>query len=169
MGLQEKATRAVSRLMSLNLLMWLTTLVLFASLLLLAAAAFLAMVTVLAPALAALFTGLGLLVVFLLLALLVRVQLRPAPAKAAGAARAASEHDAASTETRDLAPSTSPIDQRATDWLRHHPDLAIGGALAIGIALTASPGLRRLTVRSLGPALGTRAIRTFMDHQTRTR
>lgn len=165
MRLQAKATRAASQLMSLNLLMWLSMLLLFSGIMFLAAAAYLAMAMVLAPALAALFTGLGLLVVFLLLAavifLALRAANRPAPrAPAQPAASPAEPPRGGDAIDHNLRPI---IGARATDWTRDNTGIAITGALAAGVLLAASPGLRRFVVRSAGPIVTRKLINAVQD------
>src|SRR5699024_10002921 len=68
-SMRRKIVNAISAAMGFNVLVWLTMLTCFAAIVCLAAAADLALATVLTPALAALVTGVGLLVVCLLLIL----------------------------------------------------------------------------------------------------
>lgn len=145
--------------MGINMLMWLTMLVLFAGILFLAAASYMAIALALAPALAALLTGIGLLVTCGLLILVVRMQLYPARTRRSAMNQSAEP----STNTREPAAGNQPV-----DWLRDNSDIALAGALVTGIVLIASPGLRRFAVRTIAPALGARALRALRNNQTRS-
>lgn len=145
MKIQEKAVQAVSQLMSLNMLMWLTMLILFAAIACLAAAGYMALATVLAPALAALFTGLGLLLLVAVLVITIRTAIRSA-ATASEPTKPRTDDDTQRHRGDTSAHST-------VQWVENNHDIAIAAALAAGIALAASSGLRRTLVRAAGPVL----------------
>lgn len=145
MGIQAKATRAVSLLMSLNMLMWLTMLTLFAAILVLAAAAYTAMTIGLPPAIAALLTGVALLTVCAVLALLISL----ATSQSSGnTAVVASEEK---SDEAEQAPAEPDFQSRALTWARDNPDITTACLLASGIALAASPSLRRFAFRTAKP------------------
>jgi len=59
----------------------------------------------------------------------------------------------------------TPIARKA-QWLENNHDIAIAGALAVGVALAASSGLRRALVRTAGPVLirsAARAIKKYVE------
>ncbi len=147
---------AISQVMSLNMLMWLTMLTFFAGLLACAAAAYLGMASALAPWLAALLTGLGLIGVFILLALLIKRALRP-PAQEPKPEKVPRVDNAVEQNLRPV------IGDRATDWTRDHSGMAIVGALAAGAILTASPKLRHFVVRAAGPIFTRKIINAVQD------
>lgn len=147
MNVQAKATQAVSQLMSLNMLMWLAMLTLFAGVLYLAMALYLAIALVLGPAWAALISGLGLCLLFALMAGGIRALVYSAASVPQETSAEPPSHDHAD----DKAPSLD--DNPAADWARQHPGWAAAGALTAGVALAASPALRRFTARAAGPAV----------------
>lgn len=147
MNLQMKATRAVSQILGINTLMWLTMLVLLAGILFLATAACMAIAIVLPLAVAALVTGVILLIVFGLLALLTRRVIRTPANQGTGKSAESRTDDNTGHE-----PATG-IGQHTVDWARNNPDIAIAGALATGIALSASSNLRHFAIRTAAPIL----------------
>ncbi len=149
-------SETISQVMSLNVLMWLTMLTFFAALLSCAAAAYLAMATTLAPWLAALLTGLGLVGVFILLVLLIKAALRP-PAQEATEEKTPRIDNAVEHNLRPV------IGDRATNWTRDNSGMAVVGALAAGVILTASPKLRHFVVRAAGPIFTRKIIRAVQD------
>lgn len=160
MDIRAKATRAVSAAMSLNMLMWLSMLLLFAAVMFLAAAAYMAMASALTPALAALFTGVGLLVLFMALAAVIYLALRQSagPAETPGGRRT----DNAVTQ----AAGPDPGDP-AADRYRNNTDMVVAGALAAGMVIAASPGLRRMVLRSAAPVVARKLIRAAQDFADR--
>lgn len=138
------------------MLMWLTMLTLFAAILCLAAAGYMAMASVLSPALAALFTGLGLLLLVAVLVVTIRTAVRSAAATPQPPKPQADDGEA----QRNVAQT---IDQKA-QWLENNHDIAIAGALAVGVALAASSGLRRTLVRAAGPMLVRSAARAMKKY-----
>lgn len=171
MAIQAKATRAVSQVMSLNMLMWLAMLTLFAAILALATAMYMALASVLAPGLAALFTGLALLGVFILLAIGIGLGLRQATQSAdkpekpvEKPVKKPAEARADNTVEQNLRPV---IGDRATEWTRDNTGLAVVGALSAGVLLAASPRLRHLLVRAAGPIVTRKAIRAVQDFTER--
>lgn len=150
-----KAT--LTQVISLNVLIWLAMLTLFAGLLACAAAAYLAMVQVLAPTFAALYTGLGLIGVFLLLVILLRRALAAQP-KPPDAQPGLPRVD--STIEHNLRPV---IGNRATDWTRDNTAMAIVGALAAGTIIAASPQVRHFVVRAIGPIFTRKIIRSVQE------
>lgn len=162
-AIQTKLTTAVTQAMSLNMLMWLTMLTLFAGLLCLAAAMYLALAAVLAPALAALFTGLALLGVCLLLVIGIRLALRAAAKPAAQPPQPRAGTPTDNAIEHGLRPV---IGNRATDWTRDNTDMAIAGALAAGVIVAASPELRHAVARAAGSIVNRRigrAIQALAD------
>lgn len=158
MTMQARVLQGLSQLMSLNMLMWLTMLTLFAGIVTLAGAVYLAIAAVLAPALAGLLAGVSLLAVFVLLAVAVRLVLRaqaepPEPTTPA-------EPRVDNVVAQNLRPV---IGDQAVDWTRSNTDIVIAGALVAGVALAASPKLRRFVVRSTGPIVTRKAIRAAQD------
>lgn len=147
------------------MLMWLTMLVLFACILFFAAASYLALAMVMVPAWAAFITGVGLLVVFALLAGLTYALLTHAATKTSP-----QEQKQANTQTQPAgerqAANDDSIDVRAgAQWMEKNYDVAIAGTLAAGVALAASPGLRRLAIRTAAPVvtrLAGRALRKYV-------
>lgn len=167
MGIQAKATQVVTQLMSLNRLMWLTMLIFFAGILVLAAAAYQAMALALPPAIAALLTGVALLVVSALLAGLIRLAIQPASGKRS-AQTAGPPAESRPDETREHTPRPD-FNRRAVDWARENSDVATACAAAAGIALIASPGLRKFALRTAGPILArkvTQPVQDFTDRQS---
>lgn len=161
MGIYARASRAVSGMMSLNVLIWLTMLTLFAGLLALAAAAYLALAAVLPPAIAALLAGAALLLTGLILALVTwRLTRQPHSQTAA----------TSSDATTQAADASASPQQHATRSVvghaRNNPDIAIAAGLAAGVALTVSPALRGFVVRTAGPVAARfvgRAVRRMTD------
>lgn len=159
-NIQARAAQAVSQIMSLNMLMWLTMLTLFAAILYLAAAVYMAIAMALGPPLAALLTGLSLLGVFILLVAVIVLALRQ-PDKTVAETAKPRVDNAVEHNLRPL------IGNRATDWTRDNTGIAITGALAAGVLLAASPRLRHFVVRSAGPIITRKIIRSvqeFTDH-----
>ena len=146
----------VAQALSLNVLIWLTMLTLFAGLMACAASAYLAMAPVVTPALAALYTGLGLLVVFVLWLLVIQRILRTAPKPTVDT----SESRDSGTLEHNLRPV---LGDRATDWTRDNAGLAVVGALALGTVIAASPSTRRFVVRAAGPIFTRKLIRSVQD------
>lgn len=157
MSVRDKATQAVTQLMSLNALMWLTMLTCLAGVLFLATAIYLTIAAVAAPALAALVAGLALLVLFVLQVALIRWATRPAPDR--GAAQPAESRTDRTAES-----SPGPVNTKGlADWSRNNADVATAGALVVGIALAASPGLRHFVVRAAGPVVIRKCSRLLRD------
>lgn len=159
MSIQTRAIHAVSQFLGLNVLMWLTMLTLFAAILFLAAAAYMALTTVLAPALAGLFSGLALLAVFLMLAIALGLMLRTPREPAQPPAEA---NDQPRQHQRKPV-----LGERAGELARNHTDIVVAGALVAGVAVAASPGLRRFVVRAAGPLITRRLIRAVDDFTDR--
>lgn len=157
MSIRTKATEAVTLLMSLNVLMWLTMLTCFAGELFLAGAIYLAVAAVLAPALAALIAGIALLLLFGLQVALIRWATRPPPTK--------TEVQPAEMPT-DNTPAHTPgltSGKGLIDWSRNNADVATAGAVVAGVALVVSPGLRHLVVRAAGPIVIRKCTRLLRD------
>lgn len=127
------------------MLMWLTMLLLFAAISCLAAAGYMALATVLAPALAALCTGLGLLLLVAVLVVTIRTAIRSA---ATASEPTKPQTDDGAQQRRGDTPAHSTV-----QWVENNQDIVIAAALAAGIALAASSGLRRTLVRAAGPVL----------------
>lgn len=178
MRLQDKATRMTTQLLSLNMLMWLTMLVGLAAILCLAATAYLALTMVLIPVLAALLTGIGLLVVCLCMAVLIALLTRPAnTAKTANAAPS----NASARTTSQASSGTGPTpahdashgarqaraaDNQEMQWLEDNYGIALTATVAAGIVFAANPRLRRFAVRTTGRAMtrmASRTLRQFLD------
>lgn len=155
--LQAKATLAVTEVMSLNMLMWLTMLTLFAGLLCVAAAIYMALATVVPAALAALIAGLVLIAVCAALAAAISRAVRGATAPAAETTTASSGETNADTGV------SAVVGRRADEWVHDHSDLALAGALAAGVALAASPRLRHYVARTAGPLVARKVSRTVRD------
>src|SRR5699024_2910657 len=78
---------------------------------------------------------------------LIRWATRPAPSQDAAQPAESREHQAAES-------NANPVNARSVaDWSRNNADVATAGALAVGIALAASPGLRHFVVRAAGPVV----------------
>lgn len=153
MNLRGKLTTVLS----LNALIWLAMLIALAALLSLAAAAWVAMAPLVGMALAALFTGLGLLAVAVILAVLVR---RGSDASNDKTASPASTSPAHSEQT--IEESLRPlIGDQALDWTRQNSGLVMIGAFAAGLVIAASPGARRMLTRAAGPVAARKAAQVW--------
>lgn len=162
--LQAKATQAVTEVMGLNMLMWLTMLTLFAGLLCIAAAIYLALAVVVPAALAALIAGLVLLGICAALAIAISRAMRRATAVPAAATGTAGSGDTTDHSTDNI---SAAVGQRAGEWTREHSDIALAGAFAAGIALAVSPRLRAYAARTAGPLLARKLshlVRDFTNH-----
>jgi len=162
MGVQTKATQKLTQVMSLNMLMWLTMLTLFAAILFLAATVYLALALVLAPALAALLTGVSLLGLSAVLAIVVFVSTHTAkPSRKPteqSSATSHTDHDAGHDQDTQHGPGA-----RAEHWVGNNPGLAVTGAVAVGVALSASPGLRRTITRTTAPLVAQLSKRALQE------
>lgn len=157
MGIQAKATQAVSQLMSLNMLMWLTMLTFFAGILFLAAAVYMAWALILPPAIAALLAGIALLIVCALLALPIYV----ATQRSAGTTGGQTAEPRADNTTE---PRSEPVvSDPAAEWASRNTGIVTACALAAGIAFAASPGLRRFALRTAGPIITRKLIHALED------
>lgn len=143
----------LSTFFSLNALIWLAMFVALAALLSLAAAAWLALAPLVGPALAALFTGLALLVVAAILSLwLAR----------SGRSDAHRHDEPAPPPSRSeltLEESLRPlIGDQALEWTKRNSGLVMIGAFAAGVVIAASPGARRALTRTAGPMVTRKAL-----------
>lgn len=148
--------RPLSALFSLNALVWLAMLTGLAALLCFAAAGWLALAPRMGAPLAALCVGLGLLAVAALLGLMVYKtthQPKPKPEPAAPPPAEARLEDG----LRPL------IGDSAIRWTRQHTAVVAFGALAAGVVLAASPGIRRMVIGAAGPTLTRKAMRIYHD------
>lgn len=144
----------ISSLFSLNALVWLTMLTSLAALLCVASAAWLAMAPHVGAALAALYTGVGLLVVAVLLGWAV---------KSLTAKQDAPAESAAQSEPRLEQSLTPLIGARAADWTQRHAGVVMVGAIAAGVLIAASPGTRRFLTRAVGPVVTRKALEMYQD------
>lgn len=152
MGIQARITHGITQVMSLNMLMWLTMLTLFAAILFLAGAVYMALAAVLTPALASLLTGVSLLVLCALLIIVIRIATR-APARQSQQKPAESHTAPSATHTAVNNGEAHSAGDRTQRWVQNNPGIAIAGATAMGIALTASPRLRHFILRTTAPAV----------------
>ncbi|HLQ86490.1 MAG TPA: hypothetical protein VK110_10095 [Salinisphaeraceae bacterium] len=163
MSIQTKAARGISLLLSLNVFVWLTMLLFFAGILFLAMAAYMSMAIALGPPIAALLTGVGLLVLCFLLVLLLYLTALRAPAK--------ERRTAPPTTPTEQEPLEAVVGPRAAGWLRNHTDAAIVAALLTGTALSASASLRHMLIRTAGPTAIrglSRVIRKLSEQEDET-
>lgn len=148
--------RPLSALFSLNALLWLAMLTGLAAILCFAAAGWLALAPRVGASLASLWVGLALVAVAALLGLCAyKVTHRPEPVAASAPPPTAEAR--LETGLRPL------IGDQAVRWTREHTTLVAAGALAAGVLLAASPGVRRLVIGAAGPLLTRQATRLYRD------
>ncbi|GGJ81731.1 hypothetical protein GCM10007426_08440 [Alloalcanivorax dieselolei] len=143
-------------LFSLNAMIWLIMLISLAALLSLTAAAWIALTPPLGAALAALISGAGLLVVAAALGYgLVRAN-RPDPARDEAPPPAPSPTE--SVLESGLRPL---VGDQTLEWARRNSGLLMIGAFTAGVAIAASPTLRRALTQVAGPVVTRKAVDTW--------
>lgn len=154
MGIHARVRLALMQVMSLNMLMWLTMLTSFAGIVLLAAAAYMALAAVLTTALAALFVGIAMMLVGVVLTLLIRWVMSRTPA---GATTVQTKTRTGHMHANGIA---ATIRRYAAICTRRDNDAVLAGVLLAVIALSTSPGLRRLVLHN-----ATRILRRAMTRR----
>ncbi len=143
-------------LFSLNAMIWLIMLISLSALLSLTAAAWIALTPPLGAALAALISGAGLLVVAAALGYgLVR-------ANRTGPAQDDTPPPAPSPTESVLESGLRPlVGDQTLAWARRNSGLLMIGAFAAGVAIAASPTLRRALTQVAGPVVTRKAVDTW--------
>lgn len=153
----------LSTVFSLNALIWLAMFIALAALLSLAAAAWLALAPLVGLALAALFTGLGLLAVAGGLAVWLGLANRGRANKPQPEPHTSAPGRSERTIEENLRPL---IGDQALNWAKQNSGLVMVGAFAAGLVIAASPGARRALTRTAGPLVTRKAVnawRSFND------
>tara|TARA_R110001606_G_scaffold238009_2_gene386057 strand:- start:32718 stop:33179 length:462 start_codon:yes stop_codon:yes gene_type:complete len=142
----------LSSLFSLHALVWLTMLTGLAALLCIASAAWLAMAPHVGAPLAALYTGVGLLVVAVLLGWAVKGLTAKPDATSVSSPR----------NEQHIEQNLTPlIGERAAEWTQRNAGVVMIGAVAAGVLIAASPGTRRFLTRAAGPVVTRKVIEAY--------
>ncbi|NNC23913.1 hypothetical protein HKX42_08705 [Salinisphaera sp. USBA-960] len=150
MNLRAKAVGALA----VNMLFWMLMLLATAAVLALIGALYLALAPLIGQPGAIAIAGATLLLMVAVVGGLVYRAVRP---RINSAAPSADGSDARSDEDRDR----SALGDMAVDWTRDHTGGVMVAALAAGVVVAASPGLRGALFRAVEPSLREQAARTI--------